>query len=73
MYFFEDKGLILEMLLQTLRCTRAGLDLANIRYEMLNDATELAVLIYNNGYRKTVNITGDSGIALMRDILRGMD
>lgn len=73
MYFFEDKGLILEMLLQTLRCTRAGLDLVNIRYEVLNNGTELAVLIYNNGYRKTVNITGDSGVAIMRDIMRGME
>ena len=73
MYLIEDKELILNWLLGTLRCTVAGSDLVNIRYEQLNNGDELAVLIYNNGYRKTINITADSGIAMIRDITRGME
>ena len=73
MFFFEDKELILSWLLQSLRCTAAGMDLVQIRYDQLQNGDELVILIYMNGYRKTINITADSGIAMLRDILRGME
>lgn len=73
MYFYEDKKVVIQMLLQTLRCTVSGVDLADIEYKVLTDGTEIATLIYDTGYRKNVNITCDSGIALMRDILREVE
>lgn len=73
MLFIEDKELILNWLLGTLRCTSAGYDLVNIRYDQLANGDELATLIFMNGYRKSINITADSGIAMLRDILRGME
>lgn len=73
MIIYEDKQLILSWLLQTLRCTAAAFDLQEIRYVELANGDELAVLIYDNGYRKTINITADSGVAMMRDILRGLE
>ena len=72
MVFYEDKELILNWLLNTLRCTAAGCDLIQIRYECLQNGDELAVLIFNNGYRKTVNISCDSGIAMIQDIVRAI-
>lgn len=70
LYFYEDKQTIINYLFQTLKQTVAGVDLEAIKYEALINGDEIAVLIYDNGYRKSVNISCDSGLALMRDILR---
>ena len=73
MYFYEDKQEIINWLFQTLKQTVAGVGLESIKYEQLNNGDEIAVLMYDNGYRKSVNISCDSGIALMRDILRNIE
>ena len=73
MYFYEDKEEIIKWLLATLKLTVAGVGLNDIRYEQLTNGDEIAVLIYDNEYRKTVNISCDSGVALMRDILRNIE
>ena len=73
MYFYEDKQNIINCLFQTLKQTVAGVGLEDIRYEQLTNGNEIAVLMYDNGYRKSVNITCDSGVALMRDILRNIE
>ena len=73
MYFYEDKQEIINWLFQTLKQTVAGDGLESIKYEQLNNGDEIAVLMYDNGYRKSVNISCDSGIALMRDILRNIE
>ena len=39
---------------------------------MLTNGTELVVIIYDSGKRKPVNVSADSGIALMRDVLRAI-
>ena len=72
-YFYEDKETIINYLLYTLKQTVAGVGLDYIRYERLNNGDEIAILIYDNGYHKSVNITMDSGLALMRDILRAIE
>lgn len=72
-YFYEDKETIINCLLYTLKQTVAGVGLDYICYEQLNNGDEIAVLMYDNGYRKSVNITCDSGVALMRDILRNIE
>lgn len=73
MYFYENKETIIGLLLQALRFTVDGVDIEQIRYEQLNNGDEIAVIMYTNGYRQSVNISGDSGLALMRDILRAVD
>ena len=70
LYFYEDKSYICQVILGALKATVAGLDIADIKYEQLTNGDELAVIIYDNGYRKPVNVSCDSGIAMMRDILR---
>ena len=72
-YFYEDKETIINCLLYALKQTVAGVGLDYIRYEQLTNGDEIAVLMYDNGYRKSVNITCDSGVALMRDILRNIE
>lgn len=72
-YFYEDKEEIITWLYHTLKQTVAGVGLDAIRYEQLGNGDEIAVLVYDNGYRKSVNITADSGVALMRDILRNIE
>lgn len=73
MYFYENKETIINCLYQALKFTVAGVGLEAIRYEQLGNGDELAILIYDNGYHKSVNITADSGLALMRDILRAIE
>lgn len=73
MYFYEDKQEIINWLFQTLKQTVAGVGLEAIKYEALSNGDEIAVLMYDNGYRKSVNISCDSGVALMRDILRAIE
>ena len=72
-YFYEDKEEIIKWLLATLKLTVAGVNISDIKYEQLANGDEIAVIIYDNGYRRPVNISCDSGIALMRDILRAIE
>lgn len=72
-FFYEDKEEIIKWLLTTLKLTVAGLDISDIKYEQLASGDEIAVIIYDNGYRQSVNISCDSGVALMRDILRAIE
>lgn len=72
MLFIEDKELILSWLFQTIRCTREGMNLVNIAYKQLEGDREQAILVYENGYRKAVNITADSGVAMIKDIMRAL-
>ena len=72
LYFCEDKAVITQALFQALKTTVEGVNLAEMEYKRLRDNTELVTLIYDNGYRKTVNVSRDSGVALMKDVLRAI-
>lgn len=71
-YFCEDKEVVTRALFQALKTTVEGVNLAEMEYKRLQDNTELVTLIYDNGYRKTVNVSCDSGVALMKDVLRAI-
>lgn len=73
LYFYEDKQTIINFLFQTLKQTVAGVDLEAIKYEALANGDEFAIIKYENGYHKSVCISCDSGLALMRDILRALE
>ena len=70
MYFYEDKEVVTQALFQALKTTVEGVNLAEMKYQQLENNDELVTLIYDNGYRKTVNVSCDSGVALMKDVLR---
>jgi hypothetical protein len=65
----EDKQRILDLLCETLHATRAQYDLQDLRYNAEKD-TVLAV--YENGAIE-VNVAMDSGIAMIRDVLRAIE
>lgn len=68
----EDKIYIAQKLLELLRETRAFSDLVSLEYEKTGSDwySECLVLTYENGTVKRVNITGDSGVAILIDLLK---
>lgn len=52
------------------RCTR-NIDVESIVYVM-EEFGEYAVIHYVNGYKRAVNITGDSCIAIMCDVYKAL-
>lgn len=68
----EDKTKICHELARVLRLTRAGWDVEDIRYHRSSQDEEEAVIIYLDGVAETVNVSLDSGVAMIRDILRAL-
>lgn len=71
--FVEDKLEICNALLQTLRLTRDGRDISYIVYEnspMRRE--EIVTLEFNDGNIRKINVTADSGTALIRDVLKAL-
>lgn len=64
----EDMRRICELLHQTLRATRDQHDLLRIDYD---EESEIATLVYPGG-TKPVNVALDSGVAMIRDIMRAL-
>lgn len=68
----EDKDLICKELAKLLKLTINQSDLKSLRYEILDNNDEIVTLEWDNGYQKKVNVSADSGIAMVRDILRAL-
>lgn len=64
----EDKQKILDLLLPALRETRDQHDLVNLQFD---PQTETVKVTYENG-SFDVNVRYDSGIAMIRDVLRAI-
>lgn len=67
----EDKELICQLLRATLKATREHSDLQGLYYQKLDNGDELVTVSWSEG-GTTVNVTADSGIAMIRDILRAI-
>lgn len=65
----EDKQAICDALCKTLQLTRGASDLIRIVYHRTG-GMEYAELKFQGSLRRRVNITRDSGTAMIRDILR---
>lgn len=68
---FEDKQLICDLLLTTLKATRDQHDLKNLIYQRTSPDDEMVSIVWENG-GTSVNVSMDSGIAMIRDILRAI-
>lgn len=62
----EDKALIVQKLENLLQWTRAGSGIKNL---MLDEEEEYVTIVFEGG-TKRVSVTGDSGIAMIRDVIR---
>lgn len=65
----EDKQLICDHLLATLKLTRGQGDLETLVYD---PETEIVTGTYKNGGRIRINVACDSGVSMIRDIMAKM-
>lgn len=68
----EDKQKICDLLCEALKATRHQDDLISLVYEKNDAGYETVTSIYNGGGSRSVNVTMDSGIAMIRDILKSL-
>ncbi len=66
--FAEDKQLICDLLYGALKATRAGAGLRVLNYSGYKDH-ETVTAFFNAGEPKIVPVTGDSGVAMILDIV----
>lgn len=62
----ENKEEIIKYLTLLLSVTRAGSDVADL---ILNERQDKVTILFKQGGRREVNIAGDSGIAIIRDVV----
>lgn len=69
----EDRDFICRQLAKLLQHTRAGSGIRSItRSQETPHADEFATIKFSNGYTQFVNITADSGIAIIKDICKAI-
>lgn len=67
----RQKQEVINALEVAIRTTREGKHIAKLIYSGdENLANERVVIVYDNDYTKFVNVTGDSGVAMMQEVLR---
>lgn len=67
----EDKKKILKRLLSTLQATRAGSDIVALELEQ-NGHDEYCVIVFESGEWEKVDITADSGLTIIEDVLEAL-
>lgn len=67
----EDKEEITYRLFDALRMTREHMDLQSLEYSK-DEYKEIVTATFEDGYSKEINIALDSGIAMIRDIIKGL-
>ena len=65
----ENMQRICDLLLKTLQETRAGSKLTGLIYAV-EPHKETVTMVFRNGGEKTINVTCDSGVALIYDVLK---
>ena len=55
-----------------LRKTRYLPDLAEIRHEYGTAGDRAAVCVFEGGFKKRINVTSDSGFAMIKDIINNL-
>ena len=63
----EDKQNILNLMLPALRETRALSDLSMLLYD---EETEVVTAVFSTGGKRHINVAMDSGISMIRDVLK---
>jgi len=63
----EDKQQILNLLLPALQATRNLSDLVNLK---LDPTKEMVIATFESGSSKVANVAADSGISMIRDVIK---
>lgn len=64
----EDKQAICDQLAETLKLTRGGDSIEKIDFKKNNNA-EFVLVRYRSGFTRPIDVTGDSGTALITDVM----
>lgn len=65
----ENKNDIVKRLKLLLMATRAGSGIENL---VLNEAQDTVTIMFKTGSSRKVNIAGDSGIAIIKDVVKAL-
>ena len=68
----ENYQELCEGLCGLLKKTRYLPDLAEIRHEYEINGDRTAVCVFESGYKKRINVSSDSGFAMIKDILNNL-
>lgn len=69
----ENKAAITKALLPVLQMTRHLEDLTDLEYVVEDNKEEYVIATFKNGYKKRMYVTGDSGYALIKDVIWPMN
>ena len=69
----ENKDLICKMLCEVLRKTSNQQDLKALKYEILDNNEEVVTAEWESGGKRQINVSMDSGTAMIRDIMKNID
>ena len=69
----ENKQLILDSLCSALQLTRDQADLEALEYREIGPAKQRVIATYDGGGSREINVSLDSGIAMIRDVLRALE
>lgn len=65
----EDMQLVCNHLLETLQATRGGCNVVNLIYAD-GPLKETVTMVFMSGRKQTINVTGDSGMTMIYDIMK---
>lgn len=65
----ENKRMICNLLLKTLRATDNARDLVSLTYDA---ETETVTALFESGGKRVINVHMDSGTAMIRDIMENL-
>ncbi len=68
----ENKQHICTLLCAALKATRDQHDLTSLTYQDIGQDQSRVIVTYDGGGSRTVNVSLDSGIAMIRDILKAI-
>lgn len=68
----ENKARIVNQLFRLLRMTRDQEALVSLEYTTTTTHEEAVVATYRSGRKQEINVSMDSGIALIRDVVRAL-
>ena len=67
----EDMQAICDLLLKTLQATRGGARLVNLIYAV-EPKKETVTAVFQSGGTRRVVVTGDSGVAMISEVIRAI-
>lgn len=68
----EDKNKICALLLKAVQATDNAWDCEALNYEKLPNGDEQVTVIWESGGKRIINVSMDSGTAMIRDIMNNL-